>query len=442
MFACWHVNMTVQSIYAGVVPPEFKHYTERELFALPLNLLKQIFQSGSSFWHKYQKHHADLEHTIDQQQQDIFDQACNHTPKTDAQLLKADRETLLPKQLERRDVLERQGEVKEGQIITHRNRAKDKEQLKELRRLAQQVRLRLPDELTTCFDFTNATIAVLDRIAFIIRAEKRNQISISELANRLPCSKATVKRALKALRENMIIVTTTEKIRNKVNDINKIRIIRYAAELLHLKAQDNDDSFFAGGRLKSEPDSRVKYSSFNTLNTDCSKSKGERAHRGKAPALSSLNENSPSDQISDDKEKCSQSSSEDRNGNFDPAQMFKDPAKNKGLLETARSACKFLDPEMDKPRTWKDVLSRAFTIWETHIPNLSNRNWHMTGTYRGEKLRALILIETAMMQKIGAIHKSAPGFFVGIAKKPKHEIMPHVTISRILEKRFTPKEFR
>jgi len=168
MFARWHVNMTTYSIYAGYLPEELKHYTERELYALPFTILKRLLPAGLSFWHLYHKHHEDQQHTLDLKKQASFDKACFHSAEIDAQLLKADKGTLLPKQLERRAVLEKNGHVEDGQNVTYRNLPRDKDKLKQTRLEAAEARDRMP-EMIRKSDLTNSAFLVLD----CIRRRKR-----------------------------------------------------------------------------------------------------------------------------------------------------------------------------------------------------------------------------------------------------------------------------
>ena len=260
-----------------------------------MTFLERYFPRGCSFWTGRKLYFEKQQRQTKRSQQNLFDALVVHTDETDQQLLNTPRENLRAEQLIRRDVLEREGKVKDGQQLTWRNRSRDKDKLKELRELAGEARERLPKMLRIA-DLSNATIAVLDRIAFIIRQEKRTKISYTELEKRLPCSLSAVQRAVKLLEKMAILLVKREKgFRNgkPCNEINEYSFVRYKDHFLQKPDRltaDNAFSFSEGGSVNVETHSVENFNSLTTDNTG-SVSKGVRAHRGKAPARTSSKEN-------------------------------------------------------------------------------------------------------------------------------------------------------
>jgi len=435
--------------WVSVLPEPFGKMSDEELWKLPKEIALQLRQKSENWWKAYVRAQRPAQKVVSVPVQpklpliEDLDEFTFHP--NDRVLFKKHWKQLRKEQLTRKKKLLQNGVLKEhpefGYLHDRFHQEKNEKRSAKIqgsKERAVAARLRLPGELKVILD--NPAAVVLDYLAYMISSQGRHQISYNELARRCGIGKSPAQRAI-ALLLKLGHISKVVRRQGKVMAENAYNIVgEYRKKLLqyrgHWKGVDHSEET-RGGMFKNEPDSKT----INPSDDTCME-KGDDLKSNCVAKSSSLNENPQNDPKTSTKVKCNLSSGEDLEGNSLPQQqkihishMFADPAKDMAALAVARNACKMIDPEKGRPVTWEAIYARCLELWETYVPNLDKRIWNITGRAKGEKLRAMIMIETALMQKFGYIHTSAPGFFCGTAKKPIDKVMPHVTISRFIEAR-------
>ncbi|WP_419797727.1 MAG: hypothetical protein ACNI26_15785 [Terasakiella sp.] len=433
--------------WVSVLPQPFGKMSDDELWQLPEEIALKLRGCSENWWKAYVRAQNPVQETTPAPRQpelplaEELDEFTFHT--NDGSLFKKHWTQLTKLQRERRKKLLRNGVLKGHPEFAHLH---DRFHHEKNQKIAQKItgtkerakasRKRLPSELA--FELTDSGSPIIaDYLAYMISSKERYQISITELARRCRIGRSTVQRGINRLLELGVISKVVQRM-GKVMAENTYNIVgKYREILLQYRGHwigEMTSKMSREGRFKNEPDSKT----INPSDDTCMEN-GDDLKSNCVAKSSSLNENSRNDPKSRTKVKCNLSSDEDLEGNPQPKQqkinishMFADPAKDVAALAVARNACKMIDPEKGRPVTWEAIYARCLELWETYVPNLDKRIWDITGRAKGEKLRALIMIETALMQKFGYIHTTAPGFFCGIAKKTIDEVMPHVTISRFM----------
>lgn len=440
--------------WVSVLPQPFGKMSDEELWQLPKEIALKLRPISENWWSAYVRAQRPTQRTTPapvQSEHPLVEELDEFTfHPNDCSLFKKHWTQLTKLQRERRKKLLRNGVLKGHPEFGYLH---DRFHHEKNQRIAQKIvgtkeraiaaRRRLPGDLALTLD--NGSAIVLDYLAYMISSEDRRQISLTEISRRCCIGRSTVQRAINLL-HNLGHITKVARRMGKVMAENTYNIVgKYREVLLQYRGHwigETTSKMSRGGRFKNEPDSKT----INPSDDTCMEN-GDDLKSNCVAKSSSLNENPQNDPKLSTNKKCNLSSDEDLEGNLLPrqkkiniSQMFADPAKDVAALAVARNACKMIDPEKGRPVTWEAIYARCLELWETYFPSMDKRIWDITGRAKGEKLRALIMIETALMQKFGYIHTSAPGFFCGTAKKAIDEVMPHVTISRFIEARTARRE--